>query len=156
MVHSEELLTALFAKPFVKSQMLLSTILLGCKLRSQLSREVWVSGGLFIIALPGFISLLAVYPLPDAVLSHVSGLAQTGELTVAVVSWSSAYIGVCKPKGLSRLRQNAWDVEAPRVSFVSLLNSVDQVTRVRLLAAATKENRIWLHAVPVPSFGNTA
>ena len=61
MVHSEELLTALFAKPFVKSQMLLSTILLGCKLRSQLSREVWVSGGLFITGE----AVIPMNPTPD-------------------------------------------------------------------------------------------
>ena len=39
------------------------------------------------------------------------------------------------------------------MSFVSLLNSVDQVTSARLLAAATKESGMWLHAVPVPSLG---
>ena len=39
------------------------------------------------------------------------------------------------------------------MSLVSLLNSVDQVTRARLLAAASKESGTWLHAVPVPSLG---
>ena len=42
----------------------------------------------FDIALPGFISLLAVRPLVDAILSQVSGLVQTGELTAAVSSLS--------------------------------------------------------------------
>ena len=119
----------------------------------------FIQGGLsfrraFDVVLPGFIfSLLAVRPLVDAVLSHVSGLAQMGELTVAVLSWSSAHISVCEPEGLSRLSHKTWDVEAARMSFVNLLNSVDQVTRASLLAAATKEIRMWLHAVPVPSLG---
>ena len=39
------------------------------------------------------------------------------------------------------------------MSFVNLFNSANQVTRARLLAAATKESRMWLHAVPVPSLG---
>ena len=56
------------------------------------------------IALPGFISsLLAVCPLVNAVLSKVSSLTQMGELTVAVLSWSSAHNSVCEPEGLSRL-----------------------------------------------------
>ena len=106
------------------------------------------------ITLTGFISsLLAVRPLADAILSRVSGLAETGELTVALLSWSLAHIGVCEPEGLSRLSQKAWDIEAARVSFISLLNSAEQVTRARLLAAASKESGMWLHAVPVPSLG---
>ena len=39
------------------------------------------------------------------------------------------------------------------MSFVSLVNSVDQVTRARLLATATKESGMLLLAVPVPSLG---
>ena len=69
------------------------------------------------------------------------------------MSWISADIGVYEPEGLSWLSQKAWDVEVARVSFVSLLNSADQVTSTLLLAAATKESGMWLHAVPVPSLG---
>ena len=80
----------------------------------------FIQGGLsfrraFDVVLPGFIfSLLAVRPLVDAVLSRVIGLAQTMELTVAVLSWSSAHIRVCEPEGLFRLSQKAWDVETAR------------------------------------------
>ena len=54
-----------------------------------------------------------------------------------------ACLGFAKKHGTSR-RQ---------ASFVSLLNSADQVTGARLLAAATKESGMWLHAVPLPSLG---
>ena len=72
---------------------------------------------------------------------------------MAVLSWSSVHIGVCEREGLSRLSHKAWDIEAARVSFVSMLYSVDQVTRSGLWAAATKVSGMWLHAVPVPYLG---
>ena len=66
--------------------------------------------------LHGFISSLMVdHLLVDAVLSCVIGLVQMWELTPAVLSWSSAHVGVCKPQGVSWLHQNAWDIEVSSV-----------------------------------------
>ena len=49
--------------------------------------------------------------------------------------------------------KKARNVEAAKVSFASLMNGGDQVTRTHILAATTKESRSWLHAVPVPFLG---
>jgi len=57
-----------------------------------------------------------------------------------VSTWSLVYAGAGEHKGLSRLSQKAWDVEAARVSFASLMNGADQVSKARLLSAATKES----------------
>jgi len=67
-----------------------------------------------------------------------------GVQPISVIMNLKACPGLCK---------KAWNIEAARASFVNLMNSADQVTRAHLLAAATKESRMWLHAVPVTSLG---
>ena len=128
--------------------------------------ESWVQatfpvklGGLGIrkssdIALPSFISSMhSVSNLVDAVLSRVSGLVETGELTKAEETWSSTDASLLKPVGEDLTKQKLWDLPLMELKQKSILANSNQTGRARLLAAARSETGAWLHAIPVPSLG---
>ena len=104
------------------------------------------------IALPAFISSLHSVQSLVGVLLHKVQLDVSGDLTMAVESWSIK-AGRALPDDASRDRQKSWDEPLSKVAADRLLEEADQISRARLLAAASRESGLWLHAIPSPPLG---
>jgi hypothetical protein len=106
------------------------------------------------IAAPAYISSLHfTAELVSSILSNLPELEGTAKLEAAVQHWKG-YVGTEEtPDEEEASKQKAWDSIGSQLQQSSLLDNADQITRARLLAAASKESGVWLHAVPVPSMG---
>ena len=106
------------------------------------------------IALPAFLSSLhSVAPLVEAVLLNVNHLAGVSELRTAEQDWLERHLGVSLADDVDKSRQRSWDLPLAEDKRNQLLESSDQVSRARILAASSRESGLWLHALPVPSLG---
>jgi hypothetical protein len=104
------------------------------------------------IALPAFVSSLhSVQSLVDVLLHNVQ-LAVSDDLRMAMDTWK-AEAELTLPDEANRGRQKSWDEPLSRVAADRLLEEADQISRARLLAAASRESGLWLHAIPSPSLG---
>ena len=75
------------------------------------------------------------------------------ELCELAEAWK-ANTGIASlPAEKDRLKQRAWDDLFSEDLHAQLLSRADQYSRARLLAAASAETGLWLHAIPVPSLG---
>lgn len=105
------------------------------------------------IALPAFLSsLYSAAPLVEAVLLNVHHLAESGELRTVEEVWEEHHGGSLADE-LDKGRQKSWDLPLAENRKDRLLESGDQVSRARMLAASCRESGLWLHALPVPTLG---
>ena len=110
------------------------------------------------IASPAYISsLFATADLVAAILSLHPGEAIANDLpeaTEAIRAWKEQTGADEEPQDTNRAKQKAWDTISADLTAANLLRDADsQVSRARLLAAATPESGVWLHAIPIPSVG---
>ena len=88
----------------------------------------------------------------EAILLSVPDLAPF-EVSTEVEVWKTKGQGLVEPDGESSFSQRAWDT--PHIELVqkNLLETADQFSRARLLAASQPESGSWISAIPVPSLG---
>jgi hypothetical protein len=105
------------------------------------------------IALPAFISSLhSVSSLVDDILKNVR-LAVDNSLETAISVWQERNAGVALPEEADRGRQRTWDGPQSEAAAARLLEGTDQISRARVLASASRESGLWLHALPSPALG---
>ena len=103
------------------------------------------------IALPAYISSLhATEDLVRSILCKTQ-IGDDQELRVAVEKWQNE--GLALAEGALKSRQRSWDEPKSVATAARLLEEADQLSRARLLASASRESGLWLHALPVPSLG---
>lgn len=105
------------------------------------------------IALPAFVSSLhSVCGLIQTILCKVE-LPDDVELETAVEAWNLKSGEFVLADSVDLCRQTTWDRPLAELAATRLLERSDQISRARLLAAASRESGLWLHALPTPSLG---